>query len=119
MAEMGTLLTSDASLPPPFVYIQGIANFRDIGGHPVKSSPATQSIRQNFIYRCGDTSRVSPEGVKTLQELGITNVFDLRSYTEIQKAQKLGTGDTAEGAAKVIEWEGCERAFVPVSIYFH
>lgn len=103
--------TSDAELPPPFVYIAGVANFRDLGGHPIESSPLSHSIRKNFIYRCGDLSRVSPPGVKTLQELGIKNAYDLRSYSEIEKGQKAGTGGFAE-------WDGCERVFVPVRIYF-
>lgn len=81
------LLTSDANLPPPFVSVSGVANFRDLGGHAVNS---TQSIRQKFIYRCGDPTGVTPAGIKTLQELGITNVFDLRSSSEIEQSLKAG-----------------------------
>lgn len=102
------VLTTDADLPAPFIYVEGVANFRDLGGHPVTS---THSIRQSFIYRCGDLSRVSSPGVNTLQELGIKNAYDLRSYSEIEKGQKEGKGGFAE-------WDGCERVFVPVRIHF-
>lgn len=102
-------MPEDNNLPPPFVCVPNIANFRDLGGHPVKNSDETssQSIRQKFIYRCSDPSRVTPEGVKILQDLGITHCFDLRSSNEIEQGRKTGKGGIAE-------WDGCERVFVPV-----
>jgi len=102
---MAEILTSDASLPPPFIHVAGIANFRDLGGHPIASSP-TQSIRQNFIYRCADPTQVSPDGIKTLQELGVKKVYDLRSDTEVEGWRGKGNPPA--------EWEGCERVSIPV-----
>jgi hypothetical protein len=42
-----------------------------------------------------------------MQRLGITHVYDLRSNNEIERAQAADRGG-------VVEWEGCERVFVPV-----
>ena len=42
-----------------------------------------------------------------MQRLGITHIYDLRSNNEIQRAEAAGRGG-------VVEWEGCERVFVPV-----
>ncbi len=42
-----------------------------------------------------------------MQRLGITHIYDLRSNNEIERAQAAGRGG-------VVEWERCERVFVPV-----
>jgi hypothetical protein len=89
---------------PPFVSVPGIPNFRDIGGHRI--SPQA-SVREKFIYRCGEPSRVTEDGIKVLQSLGITHTYDLRSRTEISKAE-------AAGRKGIVDWEGAERVFVPV-----
>lgn len=71
-------------LPPPFVNIPGIANLRDIGGY----NPGTkthQSTRRNLVYRSADPSKVTPDGLAKLKELGVKKVFDLRSIPEIHK----------------------------------
>jgi Tyrosine phosphatase family len=95
------------SLPsPPFVSVSGIYNFRDLGGYAV--SP-TLSIRRNLVYRCGEPSRVTQEGVETLKSLGITHMYDLRSKVEIDRNKDAGWGG-------VKEWDGCERVFAPVFI---
>lgn len=75
---------------PPFHDIQGVHNFRDIGGYAISTSP-TSSLRRNFIYRCADPSRITSAGkAKLSRELGITTIFDLRSNPEIDKAQAKG-----------------------------
>jgi hypothetical protein len=96
-----------SSLPsPPFLTISGVPNFRDLGGYPTIHSPS-HSIRTNLIYRCGEPSRVTQDGIEKLQKLGITHAYDLRSQPEIDRAKHAGYGE-------VTEWEGCERVFVPV-----
>jgi len=42
-----------------------------------------------------------------MQKLGITHIYDLRSGPELQRNRDAGRGG-------VVEWEGCERVFVPV-----
>jgi Tyrosine phosphatase family len=91
---------------PPFVSISGIHNFRDLGGYAV--SP-TLSVRRNVIYRCGEPSKVTPNGIETLKSLGVTHIYDLRSKVEIDRNK-----DASLGGIK--EWDGCERVFAPVFI---
>lgn len=96
----------DAHTKPPFVVVAGIPNFRDIGGYAIASS-ANHSVRRGAIYRCAEPSRVLPDGISAMQGLGITHIYDLRSNPEIERNQAAGRGG-------VVEWEGCERVFVPV-----
>ncbi|OQO02377.1 hypothetical protein B0A48_11931 [Cryoendolithus antarcticus] len=72
------------SLPsPPFIEIEGIANFRDIGGYPTTSS---KKVRNGLVYRAADPSKVTLEGLKKMkEELGITTIFDFRSLPELQR----------------------------------
>lgn len=70
--------------------MDGIANFRDIGGYPISSSSSspnttTRSIRRNLLYRAADPSLITPTGLETLKSLNVTHVFDLRSEPEIQR----------------------------------
>jgi len=96
--------TALAILPsPPFIEVNGIYNFRDIGGYPV----ASKSIKTGFLYRCAEPTRVTEAGIATMKDLGITHFYDLRSNTEIQR-------QIAAGIGGLKEWEGCERVFVPV-----
>ena len=99
-------IISEAELPsPPFVDVGGIPNFRDLGGWPVKASPK-HSIKRETIYRCAEPNRVTKDGISTIQRLGITHIYDLRSNTEIVKAEDSGRGG-------VVILEGTERIFVP------
>lgn len=79
---MAELSDKAPTLPPPFVNIAGIANFRDIGGYGTSDK---HSIRRNLVYRAADPSKVQPDGLAKLKELGVRKVFDLRSVPEIQK----------------------------------
>ncbi|KAK6001458.1 hypothetical protein QM012_002789 [Aureobasidium pullulans] len=81
---MAELFDKAPELPPPFVNVIGIANFRDIGGYSTSSS-SHQSIRSGLVYRCADPSKVQPDGLAKLKELGVKKVFDLRSIPEISK----------------------------------
>lgn len=57
------------SLPsPPFIEIDGIANFRDIGGYPTAQP---QNVRRNLIFRAADPSKATPHGLQKMKnELG-------------------------------------------------
>ncbi|KAA6413855.1 MAG: hypothetical protein FRX48_02217 [Lasallia pustulata] len=89
---------------PPFVPVEGIHNFRDLGGYPVSTSPS-KTIRRNIIFRCAEPSQITPNGIQTLQSLGVATFFDLRSGPEIEKMK---------ARAPVVEIKGIERVFVPV-----
>ncbi|KAE9365315.1 hypothetical protein N431DRAFT_387449 [Stipitochalara longipes BDJ] len=105
-----TTLTEKADtadlLSPPFITVAGIQNFRDLGGYPI-TSLSNHSIRREVIYRCAEPSKVTKDGIATMQSLGITHIYDLRSNNEIERAQTAGRGG-------VVEWDGCKRVFVPV-----
>ena len=83
---------------PPFIHIQGVPNFRDIGGYSCPPPPSVRSrmpsdslstakymVRRNLLFRCAHPTQLTPLGASTLRQLGITDFFDLRSQTEIDK----------------------------------
>lgn len=106
---MGSALqgTDIADLPsPPFIDIAGVHNFRDLGGYPLSNKP-NHSVRRGIIYRCALPSNATKDGIATVQKLGITHLYDLRSSHEAERNKTTGFGGIAE-------WEGCTRVFVPV-----
>ncbi|KAI9696367.1 MAG: hypothetical protein M1836_005645 [Candelina mexicana] len=91
---------------PPFVPVEGIHNFRDIGGYLSTTGVGVpQSIRRSFIYRSAEPSKITSTGAQKLRDLGITTMFDLRSGPEIKKL---------EAKMPVVEIEGIPRVWVPV-----
>ena len=59
--------TTDATAPP-FVVIDGIANFRDIGGCTTSTGHSTT---KGLAFRCADPSKATPEGLdKMSKDLG-------------------------------------------------
>jgi protein tyrosine/serine phosphatase len=62
--------------------IEGISNFRDLGGWQTKNA---DYIRPDRIYRCADLSNITDLGRSALKHLRITKVFDLRSLPEVTK----------------------------------
>jgi len=67
---------------PPFVYIPGTFNTRDLGLLPVPEG--TPSLRPGIIYRSGSLEGLheKPEGKEAIRKLGIKTIFDLRSVRE-------------------------------------
>ncbi|KAG7884714.1 hypothetical protein KL938_001841 [Ogataea parapolymorpha] len=64
---------------PRWVEVEGIANFRDLGGWCVG---ATKRVRPRLMFRCANPTNVTAKGRKTLEELNIRAIFDLRSAEE-------------------------------------
>ena len=70
---------------PRNLYVDGVTNFRDLGGWPTESG---RLVKQGLIFRCGTISdgtpdeiheRVTKEGkVTMLEELGVKSELDLR-----------------------------------------
>lgn len=50
---------------------------------------------------------MTEDGIKILQSLPVSHVYDLRSKNEIERNKTVGFGG-------VKEWNGCQRVFVPV-----
>jgi protein tyrosine/serine phosphatase len=104
---MAELFDQAPKLPPPFVNISGIANFRDIGGYST-TTPSHPSIHRNLVYRCADPSKVQPSGLAKLKELHIKKVFDLRSIPEISKQGPEWAGVAVEKEVFTTRSEGSE-----------
>jgi len=96
-------MADQADLPPQFVGIPGLANFRDIGGWSIQSKDlnTTSTVRKGVFYRGPDPDPIKPEGIAKLIEIAVTTDFDLRSKGQIEKA----------GGARVLE--GIQRVWAP------
>ncbi|KAG7291498.1 hypothetical protein NEMBOFW57_001517 [Staphylotrichum longicolle] len=86
---------------PPFVHVAGADNFRDAGGYALDGQPG-KAIRRGVVFRSAHLTDLEDDGVATLQRLGVTHVFDLRSFPEIDK----------EGRSRA--WEGATSQLLPV-----
>ena len=93
-ASLRTLAESDVTNPipkeqlyaalqtPPFIYIPGTYNSRDVG-----LVPGVSRIRPGLVFRSGGLERLSDEGKALIKEkLGVKRVFDLRSQREHEAA---------------------------------
>lgn len=61
--------------------LPGTWNFRDIGGTPTSDGP----VRRGLVYRSAVLSGLDPAGQQALENLGVTDVFDLRGELEITR----------------------------------
>jgi protein tyrosine/serine phosphatase len=91
---------------PPFIHVEGVHNFRELGGYPC-SSPGT-SLRRNYLFRCATLDQIIPAGQETVtQKLNIYYVYDLRSQPELNSILRTA-------GANCLEIPGITRHFVPV-----
>lgn len=75
---------------PPFVNVEGVPNYRDVGGYscpPPSHLPADLgmnfSVRVGYAFRCSELSQITPKGIHTMtEELGIRTLYDFRSERE-------------------------------------
>lgn len=75
---------------PPFVNVEGVPNFRDMGGYSCSPSGAPAAfpneklhVRQGFVYRCSELSQITPKGnVTMVEDLRIKTLYDFRSEAE-------------------------------------
>jgi hypothetical protein len=90
LASMATAAaaTTSSQLQSPFVDVPGLANFRDIGGWPIRDNEGNviATVRKGVFYRGSDTAAITKAGEEKLRSLGITIDFDLRSNGQIVKA---------------------------------
>ncbi|KAJ6583775.1 protein-tyrosine phosphatase-like protein [Mycena sp. CBHHK59/15] len=69
---------------PPFCTIRGVINVRDLGGLPSHLYPDLVT-KPRLLYRSAELAGITEEGKIQLKQLGISQIFDLRSDTEIEK----------------------------------
>ncbi|CAI5759765.1 unnamed protein product [Candida verbasci] len=95
-------------------HVDGVTNFRDIGGWRVANptfktqSPTNENlicyVKPNYAFRCANVSKLTEKGADSLSKLGIKALFDLRSDGEIQQ----------DGFPKNLEKFGIKRIHAPV-----
>ena len=78
--------------------IDGVINFRDLGGYLTNSG---SQVKWHKVYRSAQLDRMSPEGVKSLSDLGVKAVVDLR-FT--QESNKYPTMREAVPLAEMLSW---------------
>jgi len=91
---------------PRTLHVDGIANFRDLGGKDCTGGV----LRQGIIFRCGRLNANNKKGttvsvscLKTLQELGIVAEIDLRGDTVEGIHQN---GFASDGSETMKSWGG-------------
>ncbi|KAI8331589.1 tyrosine phosphatase family-domain-containing protein [Chlamydoabsidia padenii] len=67
---------------PRWIDVEGVRNFRDIGGWPLKDGSGY--IRERLVFRCGHLAQITAKGIKTLTQLNCIAAFDFRSNPEIE-----------------------------------
>ncbi|RCI06750.1 hypothetical protein CU098_013880, partial [Rhizopus stolonifer] len=68
---------------PRWIDVEGVKNFRDIGGWPLKDGSGY--IRERIVFRCGHLVDITPKGIQVLERLNVIAAFDFRSETEIER----------------------------------
>jgi hypothetical protein len=104
---------------PPFIRVEGVPNFRELGGYACTPAPSDStsaassptkplSVRRNYLFRCATLAQITPVGVSTLTSaLSIQTLYDLRSQPELNSALKTS-------GPKGLEVDGITRHFTPV-----
>lgn len=96
----------------PFVSVEGVPNFRQVGGF--QASSGSSSVKSGYLYRSGELSHISDKGKETLRTLGIKKVFDFRAPHETTRFEAPNpTVDTVEFVRAPVT--GDEK-FDPISI---
>ena len=91
---------------PPFICVDGVHNFRELGGYAC-SSPST-TLRRKYLFRCAHLNQITPAGNETVtQKLNIYSVYDLRSQPELNSILRTA-------GLNSLEIPGITRHFVPV-----
>ncbi|KAI0748774.1 protein-tyrosine phosphatase-like protein [Daedaleopsis nitida] len=112
---------------PPFVSIDGIPNVRDFGaGYPSSlpsptasdstPSPTRTIIKPRTLFRSGEPSRITPQGVEQLRALGIRKIFDLRADVEVAKYGSVASALGAVEGVDVVRAPILDEAMDPVGI---
>ena len=68
-----------SSLPHPFIFVEGVRNFRDFGTYPTQSG---QTVQAGKLFRSANYAQVTEAGKAKLRETGIKVVVDLRRSHE-------------------------------------
>jgi protein-tyrosine phosphatase len=75
--------------PRRVIPLEGIRNFRDLGGYPALDGRVT---RWNEVYRADAVSLLTQEGWRAMGDLGIKTVYDLRRQGERDRSPTIDHG---------------------------
>ncbi len=84
LVAMGIATLSHAQIADSLqrkVVLQGVVNFRDLGGYSTKDG---KKVKWGQVYRSADISRLTDQDVQTLQALKLALVCDFRGPSEIK-----------------------------------
>ena len=70
----------DVNDPRRLIALDGVHNFRDMGGYPTVDGRTT---RWGRLYRADGLFRLTTDDVEALRPLGLRTVVDLRTQEEI------------------------------------
>jgi protein tyrosine/serine phosphatase len=91
---------------PPFIRVDGVPNFRELGGYAC--SPPNTALRRKYLFRCAHLNQITPAGNETVtQKLNIYSVYDLRSQPELNSLLRTA-------GLNGLEIPGITRHFVPI-----
>lgn len=70
---------------PRWKEVEGVINFRDYGGYPIKAKRGTKRlwVKPGILFRSGKLDFITDKGMDAFIKLGIKQVFDVRSETEL------------------------------------
>jgi len=92
VAQAPAPIGDSAILAPRLVPLEGVQNFRDIGGYRTVDG---RRVKWGLIYRSGELSHLTPQDLLLVSELDIETVHDLRSVEERQTDPTAWTGPDA------------------------
>ena len=98
---------------PPFIYIDGVSMFRDIGGYQTSDG---LSVRTGLVFRSGELSSMTADGRESFQKLAIGKVFDLRSPIETTSGVHGDAGHADRGVASPTEPNELNSMFLATDI---
>lgn len=68
-----------------WVEVGGVANFRDMGGYPAGGG----TVKRGVLFRSADLSKITGEGIRDFERLGVVTVVDLREGGDPSRLQEL------------------------------
>ncbi|KAI5970287.1 hypothetical protein CANMA_000639 [Candida margitis] len=107
--------TKSVGKVPRWKHVDGVSNFRDIGGWKILrptfelskgtgASGLNYYVKPNLAFRCANVANMTELGIQQVQKLGIKVIFDLRSDGEVDK----------DGYPQGLEKYGIKRIHAPV-----
>ena len=92
LAEAEVKSFAVSSLAPRNLFVEGMENFRDIGGWPSSLVPGAR-IRQGLYYRCANPDAITEKGKQAIKQLNIKVDIDLRDEQLIPEVSAASTSD--------------------------